>query len=508
MTPNSLVRFLTRVHYVEEDRLIVAEFENGAEKTTQKFKFFPFLLTDASQSDVELLVASSERRLIWFEDVGSATKIVSPSFSLLEKLKRSLEDSLDSRVLLLSPVRQFLILNKWSFFDQFSFESNEPRRLQEFSLPFTSFGFLSNNLHVELRELLSEDEGAAKTICSAIFYSNLLRVSLEQLPKTDFDRRELFLENLFFEASRLPERHKSVVIRPFVERKLPLHVFENTAEFDFSKTVSQLSTKQFYNLGFETLDCPCCAPPNAAASNLLPHSLVRVRMLSDGFFFESAFPSFSQSFHLFHPNKQSREQRRQEFGYVFPPIGPFSEGEIVEVPMADAHKLEAAGDAVWVGLSSPHWFCRLRESFLSHAFSDLNRRKLVAEEKIRLQESKALSSHNLRGFHLLGSSPAHFFDKDVAGLLAEFPPLLVLHLMDSNSGFFSLSLGETLESVRLVALDKFFEFNSKRGHKVVSPLSGSSVFVQGSSGFGLAKEFSKAHNIPSPLVRGWHFWSV
>ena len=373
---------------------------------------------------------------------------------------------------------------------------------------FTSFGFLSNNLHVELRELLSEDEGAAKTICSAIFYSNLLRVSLEQLPKTDFDRRELFLENLFFEASRLPERHKSVVIRPFVERKLPLHVFENTAEFDFSKTVSQLSTKQFYNLGFETLDCPCCAPPNAAASNLLPHSLVRVRMLSDGFFFESAFPSFSQSFHLFHPNKQSREQRRQEFGYVFPPIGPFSEGEIVEVPMADAHKLEAAGDAVWVGLSSPHWFCRLRESFLSHAFSDLNRRKLVAEEKIRLQESKALSSHNLRGFHLLGSSPAHFFDKDVAGLLAEFPPLLVLHLMDSNSGFFSLSLGETLESVRLVALDKFFEFNSKRGHKVVSPLSGSSVFVQGSSGFGLAKEFSKAHNIPSPLVRGWHFWSV
>ncbi|GEM_PF-4794350 len=506
MTPSASVQYLTRAMYHSPSHSVQLELENGYSKTIHRVDFFPSLLTDASWKEVSSLLSFAEKSEVSFEEGTYANRITSSSFAFLERLKKILEIATPARVLLISPVSQFLIRRKWRFLDAFSMEGaalhKHPKGLLH---PMEHPGLISNHLEMELTDVLSENHSTVQSVSSELFFSNLLFCSVVELPKTSFERFEVFLENLFFEHGVLPLKPSSGIRTLSEGRTVPTRLFENTAEFDFSSSLVQMSRRSFWNLGFETLNCKCCVPESLGALNLLPHSLVKVRILSNGFFFESVFPFFAEVFHRNSPNKESRRTRQEEFGFSFPPLGPFQGGECVEIPLFDAERLESEGDALVTGVSNPQWFCLRSESFVSKALESLSERMNWMAQKIRVSESQALAEDRLRGFSALSSSQRYAFDRATLKLLSGFSTGFVHHLSNSSSRFFSFTLGRALDCARLLSMHLFSDLNSQKGLKCVSSVSGSSVFVQNSSGAVLASEFANVTRFPPPKVSEWHF---
>ncbi|MDO8624924.1 MAG: hypothetical protein Q7R47_02490 [Candidatus Diapherotrites archaeon] len=505
MTPSEQVVYLTAVHYVEAERLMVCVFENGSHKEIFKSKFFPHLLTSASEADIPLVLSPAVSRNWWCEDATSVRRVFASSFSFLRQIQLLLETTLDSKVLMVPVEIQFLLSMKWRLFGRFEWVLDEPRPLGGLELPFVSVGFLSNNLHAELSELVSQDESAADSLCDSIIWSNILRVSPEQVPAKMQARSESFLQNLFFEHDFLPCEKQSAPGKTSAVSQVPLSWFENTAEFDFSKSLFELSLPSGFNLGFETVDCACCAPADAAASNLLPHALVRVRILSDGFFFQSVFSDFAMSFHARHPESQSRMAYQNEFGFSVPPVGPLFAGMLVEVPLADAHWLEAQGHGVIAGLSLARWVCLRKNSFWSESLSQLLALRSDSLRRRASAESTALSQTGLGGLAVLSRHPGFLFEDRVSQVSHAFSKQLLLDALDPKSGFFSSSFGAALEACRELVMNRFFEFNRQKGLRVIVPHQSFSVFVQSDAARQLASEFSRAQNLPAPALSQWHF---
>ncbi len=504
--PNTLLYTLSKVQYSEPNREIVCSFANGSAIKSQRYGFFPVLLTNASGESVVSLLSASELRQLQFAETKKGTvKIVGATFSILQELEKKIREKLDYQSLLLSPERQFLLQQNWGFFDAFLFEQ-QPEKVSGLVLPETNLGFLPASFSKTLSELLdSNATEAAEQLCLSVSWSNLLRVPLNQVPFSEAQRNSLLLENQFFLAGVLStdSENDSVVFSP---RSLPLRVFENTAEFDFSNAAALLCTKPHYNLGLETLDCDCCKPASAASENLLPFSMVKVRMLSNGFFFESLFASFAKQFHESNPEKNKRLERQNEFGLLLPPIGPFFAGQFAEIPLADAERLEKDSSALVAGLGkTARWFCLQKESVLSKTLNDWSRQIVVFQKRNADLERKALLRDQLQGLFLLEKNPHFFFQKTVLNQWNALFERLPVLLARKKAPFFSLELAKTVSSIREFALQRFVSFSQSNGFRVLSSPLANKAFIQQTHGFGLAKAFSVSENLPLPEVLEWHF---
>lgn len=506
MLPSNTLFSLSKVRYNEQNREIVCSFANGSRLKSQRYTFFPALLTNAPDESVASLLSASELRQLQFAETKKQTvKIVGASFSLLQSLEKAIREKLNRPSLLLSPERQFLLQQNWGFFDGFLFE-NQPEKVSGLVLPETNLGFLPASFPETLSELL--DSGAldaAQRLCLSVVWSNALRIPLHHLPFTEKERAVLLLENQFFLAGVLGTDSGSDSVMVAL-RSLPLRVFENTAEFDFSNATALLCTRNHYNLGLETLDCDCCRPGSAAAENLLPSSLVKARFLSNGFFFESFFGGFSRSFHNSNPEKNRRLERQKEFGLLLPPTGPFAAGQIAEIPKADGERLEKESNALVIGLGKfSHWFCLQKESVLSRTLNDWSKQIVVLEKKNADLERKALVYSRLHGLLLLEKNPHFFFQKTALSAFDSLFEQLPVLLMKKHSTFFSSFLSQTVSAVQELALQRFVSFSESNGFRVLSSSAGNKAFIQQAGGFGLAKAFGVSENLPLPEVLEWHF---
>ncbi len=506
MQPPNTLFSLSNVRYSEQNREIVCSFANGFRVKSQRYAFFPILLTNASSESVVSLLSASELRQLQFAETKKGTvKIVGAAFSLLKSLEGTIQQRLQKQALLLPSERQFLLQQNWGFFDAFLFEQ-QPEKVSGLVLPETTLGFLPSSFQETLSELLDSDATeAAEQLCLSIAWSNLLRVPLPQIPSGETQRDSLLLENQFFLAGVLntDSENASIVFSP---RSFPLRVFENIAEFDFSNATALLCTKTHYNLGLETLDCDCCKPTNAASENLLPSSLVKARILSNGFFFESFFSGFARQFHESNPEKNKRLERQRESGLLFPPIGPFFAGQLIEIPLADAERLEKDSSALVVGLGkTAHWFCLQKESVLSKTLNDWSRQIVVFQKRNADLERKALVRDQLQGLFLLEKNPHFFFQKTVLRLFNALFERLPVLLARKKARFFSLELAKTVSIIQEFALQRFVSFSQSNGFRVLSNSASNKAFIQQTHGFGLAKAFSVSENLPLPEVLEWHF---
>lgn len=498
MIPNTQSKFfISKVSYFDESKRICTEFSNSSKKLTKCFAFFPSLFlhpTDCVdfESFSQKLSSFSSNSFKLFQE-KDAVKIVANKYSTLEELHSFLEKEFQQEILLLSPERQFLILNNLSYFDSFQLQEDEFIPLKDFSFPEIITEFSSEPLTETFSQLMDFDKPSAKKFLNTLIYSNLLKLPFTETPLNQNEQFNCFLENLFFKNSLTPnsDSEKTLSFRkPFRKN------FYDAIELDFSNVFSQVLLQK--NLCFSSLNCSCCKPTNPFSQNALPSSLVKVRFLEEAFYFDSQFKWFSEKFHLTHEHKGARVSRRKEFFLNSFPVGPFFSGGTEFIPLADALILRENNSLELLQESKLHWTCNKKKSFLAESLSELLQNKSNIQNSLNATEKNLMQEHNLQAFSLLEEDFDYQFRKQYSKNLLELFNYSSHYLTNASNKYFSATLSESLLSLKAVVLNKLQDFLKEKEARYLHE-EDSKVFLQNLESFNL-NEFAETQKIP--IFRG------
>ncbi len=494
MLPSTPV-FLARAVYVPEKRQIVAEFSNRKEKYSKRYAFFPkmfFPLRGVSPEALKEVLSQCDLRRLRFDIEGGTATIFAATFSDLKKVNNLLGECLGFLCNLVEPERQFLIERGWDYFAPFAFDSGEPRRLDGTDFPEISLAYFAGSLSENFSQLAGSNRALAEELVLKIAMSRLLKVPLVEA-ESGILAEELFLENVFFESS---------VPVSFDGKSRPRGTIAGggMAEVDFSRLVSIAASRPLGNIGPESLNCRCCAPPSLSEKNALYSSLVRVKFLKEGLYFNSASRAWSEAFHSSHSEKDAREQRKREYYYDFHPAGPFTRGSEAEILFADALRLEAEGSAAIIGAAKPVWFCLNSESALSRGINSLKAIFLRASSSIEEQRVSLTASHGLFFSQSLQSSPAFYYSAALAEtaskVLSSLPPILA----DPNGRFFDAPLAISFECLRHSIGAELESLAHSAGERPRLPEHGLRMLVDKASLLSLSSSFSGAYRVGKPFI--------
>ena len=503
--PNTVL-YLSNATYLPEKQEVVIEFSNRAQKITRPFSFLPFMHVNPNGSRgllIELLSAY-ENKKIKFEECGNKIiKITAATFSDLQKAAVLLQSTLQLNPLLISPERQFLLQKGWSYFDAFVFPCNEPEKIEVPSIPNVKFEFLHDSTRRIFSSMLPGEKAVASSLAEALVKSSLLALPINALPETKQEIAEAWLEKLFFKHGfALSETHSQKA--PLAESQhRGFHSKDALMEVNFSEVWPLLITKSFFNLGFETLNCACCAPENLQAGNLLPNSLVNMKFLVHANYFESISENFASNYHLSNPNRDSRIARMQEFCLQTIPVGPTIKGAEMQIPLHDAKQLQNEKSAQI--MPSGHellWGCRKKESFLSFEISGLHRKIAELEALIAEIEKRHSEKFGLNCFAELEKNEKYNYALQRLSCLKALFTYLPLHLRCRGSRFYSETIADSLQAIEKSVMLGFREFTSAQG--IMCFAFRNKAFIEGKEALALAKGFSVLASLPEPSIRKRH----
>ncbi|MCX6801404.1 MAG: hypothetical protein NTZ73_04405 [Candidatus Diapherotrites archaeon] len=481
--------YLTNVAYREEKQQVLAEFSDESKKAAHRFTFFPFInfSTKLSNGQLEDLLLSLGIKKFKVSGENEKKRIETVSFSELKKISNVFARAFGEKPLLLEPERQFLLENKWKFFDEFELTDFGPMKTKNY---FSDIGFFLTK-KIPFGEAVRIDEDGTVALVEKAALSRILSVKMENAPESSKDATEIFLENMYFKTGMpftFKENEKFYAVKEFA----PLGHYENISEIDFSPVWAQMFTKNFFNIGLETKNCSCCSPITVDDKNLYPDSMIEVIFNEDAVFFESSSNNFSKKFHDEKPFHEARLEKRREFFLKNYPVGPFFNGQKELVPLGDAKRLLTNEKASFGKNHLLSWFCKNEESFFSKEISGIN------SEIVALNSYVEKSGHSL----FTKTDPVYWFSMIQARLLGGILMEIPFQLMNLNSKFFSPSIAGTINSVQESTICKFKEFSEKRGYRVLYA-DQKGAFVRGFSSLALAKSFSKEYCLPQPEIRAF-----
>jgi hypothetical protein len=498
MTPNTL--YLTKVHYIEEKRRILAVFSNCKEKRSKSFSFFPsfFLGKRIPLKELGSILSNYNPQKFRLREKPRAFQITASTFTDLKCLANLCLEAFGQRPLLVEPERQFLIERGWSYFDPFQFFQEKPVKSNNEAFPETRIDSLPEPLPATIQQLLTQNRQNALDFMRGIALSKVLKLPAESLPQNSLLEMETLFENLFFKngLAAPAESQGSLAKSPGKRLHCP-----DAIEMDFSELWPLLLTVPFYNLGFDSIDCNCCTPKSAFESNILPHSTARARFLSEGFYFESMVPGYARRFHATNPLGENRMRVMREFYLNYIPVGPFHRGQEAELLLCDALDLCGKGNAGLLDTAQLHWFCLKNESFLSAELRRLNSRIVSLSSQLAAEERAAFRQHNLRAERVLSGNLDFLFKKALHKTMKQMYCAVPMHLLDSKSRFFLKPLAESIEAVQALTLRRFGEVLKEHNGAILA-VENAKALIRTEKPLSLAKEFSEREKIPlliSPL---------
>jgi len=487
--PQQKSLFLVSITYNEQKREILAEFSGKNGKTVKRYPFYPFTMLPSSIpfEKLQSLLLSIGIKRFSIKKKGDLFQLSAASFSDLKKIGTALSTYSGLSSMIIEPERAFLLQKGWAYFDSFYEEDGEMHL--DGNLPSEDLGFFVAK-EIPFSEAMRLDEEQSLFILRRNAVSSTLLISPDKIPPTAQERTEIMLENIFFKNGGTIY-WSNEYFSPSGNR-MPTCSFDRASSIDFSLVWSKLLSKQFFNLGPDTLSCDCCKPVELNDAHLLPSSMVEVSFAEDNYFFESSSSSFSLGFHKLNPGREARLMRQKENSLTHPPVGPFLKGQKALVPLLDAKRLL---DEAAVSLEKNHsmqWSCTKKESFFSTEISKGIDHLSCLAEKVE-KESSNLFSKKDAGF---------FFSALKAEALNELLCELPMQLVNQNSKFFSPRLARAVISIQESTLSKFKAFSAKNGYRVLHT-DKKGAYIKGYSSLELAKRFSSELKIPQPSVKGF-----
>lgn len=481
--------FLSNVSYSDERKRICLEFSNLNKKITKCHAFFPaFHLFGLEKERLLQSISSFSPNSFKVFKENDAVKVVAKNFLTLKQISEFLQKELNKEILLLSPERQFLLLNNFSYFDSFIInKEDEAIKLQELSFPKTVTDFSSEPLNEAFIQLKEFDKNAAKKFLNSLILSNILKIPFQNIPINKNKQFEIFLENLFFKNSFYTHFNSDEVIsfrKPFKEKTFP-----NAIELDFSRVFSQLLLQN--NIGFDSLNCSCCKARDFFSPNVLPSSLIKAKFKEEAFYFNSAFNWFAEKFHLTHPKKNLRLQRKKEFFLNSFPVGPFYSNQEELIPLTDALLLRE-NNSIEI-LPNTHelaWYCNKKKSFLPKELSLLLKKSNSLKDSLNLISKNMLSQHNLQAFSLLEKDIEYGFKKSYSELLLALFNYSSHYLTSASNKYFSKKLFQAILSLQAIVLENLKEFLEEKNARFLYAKN-NKVFLQNLDSFDLEEFFEK-----------------
>ncbi|PIN99038.1 MAG: hypothetical protein COT90_01315 [Candidatus Diapherotrites archaeon CG10_big_fil_rev_8_21_14_0_10_31_34] len=408
-------------------------------------------------------------------------------FSVLKEINSLIEN----KGILLSPERQFLLLRNWSFFDEFEV-NGEIKKKQLEGIPEIAFNFASGSLKENLSEMLVFSKQNTKEFLSKLILSNVLCTKLIDLPKSKSHILDSFIESVLFKNNFVLPKKQAKFDSGFVEKNR----FKDLKKVDFSFVWPVLFSFPFYNLGFNSVNCSCCKPDSLNEKNILPSSLIEIKFLEEGIYFESTNSEFSSFFHSNSSGKEKRLKRKNEWNLHGIPLGPFFRNDVLRVPLNDAVRLVQEEKAVFLSDHNLSWFCRKKENFLSIELNELNKKIVFFDKKLTEIEKNSIKENGI-GFSLfLDSSPEFNFFSEFVVLLKSIFSSTPFHLISLSFVFFDADLACAVRNVFSSVLLKFNEFSNLNSSK--SFISSNNVLLDSDNPLKVISDFSKNQNLPVP----------
>jgi hypothetical protein len=330
-----------------------------------------------------------------------------------------------------------------------------------------------------------------------VVYSNLLKFPLFSRFSVGRSRAVIFLENVFF-ASGFSFEAK------FVSFKKRFSKVFGSAEINFSRLVSAIISLPNVNLGLDKVNCFCCKPDSVDAQNVLPSSLVKVRFLKDGFFFNSISKSWALGFHESHDFKASRLERKLEYSFDFFPCGPFFRNNVCDLLLPDAISVQEQGAGFIIGVSSMNWSCFKSRSVLSVEIEKLRGCVLNANYFIDCLSVSTIASNGVFYSQALELSSGFLLAKSCLHACLDILGSLPFLLSSRESGFFMESVAFSVDAFSSSVLKEVERSVVCSGCRSGSA-SDSKILVGKGAVLSVLKKLSEIYRLEKGLleVRGW-----
>ena len=445
--------YLTKVTFNPEKKEMLVEFRNNKNKVVKRFDFYPFLVLpkEMNKEKIEELLLCVGIKGFRVEKKNKYLKVICSSFIELKKISNTLALHTGKKPLVLESERQFLIQKNWNYYDTFIFENDFLVKVDE----KPDLGFLITK-EINFGEALLLNEEETLFLVNKFALSALLKIPFTQIPSLTQAMTEIFVENIFFSNGIGISWAKNDSFY-FAKEFAPYGSYESVSTIDFSSAWPQLITKNFFNLGIDTINCNCCKPIKLSDSNLLPSSLIEVEFLEDAFYYDSTSNTFALTYHKNNPFEKNRLEKKKEFFMKIYPVGPFFKNQKCLVPLNDAKKLLDESKVKLAKNHSSNWFCKNKESFLSKSI-----RKYT-------DQSLLLSSNNTSSQNTLfeKNNSSFYFTSALLNAVNALVQELPFQLMSPRSSFFSPILASSILSVQEATLFKFKEFSEKKGYRIL-----------------------------------------
>ncbi len=480
---------LSGVSYNGPKRHIVVRFSNSGRGASFRYGFYPKAHFHPGPRPGALKDFFSEnglRGIVVCEGGGVAT-VTAQDFSVLTQACHLAGRLHGAQYCVLAPERQFLIEKGWDYFDFFELGKAGPVPLGSFEFPDARLGFFSGSLEENISSLCKSDMALAFQTAQKMAFSRLLKIPLSQ--EAQCGPARAFLENVAFSSS-VP------ILKP---ADAPAAMPSTGACVDFSGLLCLASSMPGNNLGFESLDCNCCRPPSADAKNVLASSTVKVRFLREGPYFNSVSSAWAEKFHFSMPSKDAREQRKEEYCYSSYPCGPFCRGQVFEVLLADAKRLQEGGEAEILSIQQLHWVCTLRESALSAQINSLRKGLESVFSAAEREKDLAITSGGLL-YYTSASGPCPLYRSALSAIMSEILPGTARLLCSRTGGFFSPGLGLALECISAGICQELEQAAASSGHCRLNP-GFARVLCDPEQAHPLFRSLSSIYGAGKPYIR-------
>ncbi|HZX19943.1 MAG TPA: hypothetical protein VFF13_02930 [archaeon] len=487
MRPNTQ-SFLTSVNYIPEKRQVTVEFSNKEGKFSRRYSFFPKMHFSQEKISKENFFAvlpkdCVQKIRVTFNEKNAT--VFAATFSDLKRINNLLRKCFGVEYNLIEPERQFLIEKGWGYFDCFDVK-DEPILVDSSFFPDVTFDFLSDSLRETINDLLVNNKALARELVYRIVSSRLLKIPLVgREDSRDLD--DAFLENIFFESGK-PVSLESKQAKTFEK------YFFGKSKIDFSKLVMLLSARPFSNLGFESLNCNCCKPVSVDSENVLPSSLVKVKFLRDGFYFDSISKTWAESFHDSHDFNEERSARKREYFSQHFPTGPFFRNKEEFILLGDALGLSRNGFVEILSENDFEWFCVEKESALSKRVNYLKNTLVVLDASLKKESDLVVASKGLFYSQSLDLNPDFFYKKTLEKIVSKIFSSLPISFSNLNSRFFDKKLAVCFESVLGNIFRDFEEVVASSSNSRVS-FADSSALLDSSELLSVSRKFAELYSV-------------
>ncbi len=465
-----------------EKKQVALEFLSGQKRFCKRYSFFPFLYVPNEKEIVGFLLSLPQTKISFSVTQTGFIEVIASDFDTLLNVVNSLQEKGFGQFEVIEPQTQFLLQKDWSFYDLFSIEKEEIIKANSFVQSIESQP-LKSAFSLGFFQLKNDSEKDASLFLEKICLANLLAIHPSKI--VDFKFTSLSLTKNWFFKNGFPLTKLN-----FNDEEKPDK--NNLVEFDFSDSITNLFCEK--NLGLKTINCDCCVPSDFFEKNVLSNSQVLVEFLVNGFYFEPKNKFFAKDFHEKNSGKLGRLDYQSEWNLNNLPVGPFSKGQKVALPLLESKFLNDS-QAKIVGVNRLFWHCTKNKSFISKELSNLISLKNSLQKNIVLVREKNIVSSGILFSHQLSTNFSFYFFssflKIIEGALQSFPSLFSQGFSSDFRQCFDYSKSEVLSS--------FVEFSQKNGF-FGSIASKEKVFLNCDRPLLLAEAFSSQTGFSRPKI--------